>query len=213
VRRGDAPLLGAAVLALAACAPGPKREPSPAPTRSAPPSAAASAGGSADPLRFGFGRPATPREIEAWDIDVRPDGTGLPPGQGTVAEGARLYAEQCAVCHGASGRGGASGSLAGREPGDAFPFGTDPRLLDRRTIGNYWPYATTLYDYVHRAMPQPVPGSLRPAEVYAVVAYLLFLNGIVAEDAVMDARTLPAVRMPARDRFVTDDRRGGPEVR
>jgi len=134
-------------------------------------------------------------------------------GSGTVAEGARIYGEQCAVCHGIKGRGGQFESLAGREPGDRFPFGTDPDLLERRTIGNYWPHATTLYDYINRSMPQPVPGSLQPAHVYSIVAYLLFLNGIVPEDSVMDARTLPRVVMPARDRFVMDDRRGGPEVR
>jgi S-disulfanyl-L-cysteine oxidoreductase SoxD len=163
--------------------------------------------------RFGFGRPASAREIAAWDIDVGPDGSALPPGRGTVAEGERIYAEQCAVCHGVEGKGGKSGSLAGRLPGDAFPFGTDTRLLDQRTIGNYWPYAPTLYDYINRAMPQPIPGSLRPDEVYSVVAYLLFLNQLVAQDVVMDAATLRAVKMPARDRFVIDDRRGGPEVR
>jgi cytochrome c len=117
------------------------------------------------------------------------------------------------VCHGAEGKGGEFGSLVRREPGDAFPFGTDPRLLDERTLGNYWPFAPTLYDYISRAMPQPVPGSLQPDEVYSVVAYLLFLNGIVAEDIVMDAKALRTVAMPARNRFVMDDRRGGPEVR
>ncbi len=163
--------------------------------------------------RFGFGHPASAREIAAWDIDVGPDGSALPPGRGTVAEGKRLYAEQCAVCHGVEGKGGPSGSLVGRLPGDAFPFGTDTRLLDQRTVGNYWPYAPTLYDYINRAMPQPIPGSLRPDQVYSVVAYLLFLNQLVAEDVVLDAATLRAVKMPARDRFVIDDRRGGREVR
>ena len=190
------------------------REPAPSP-------AAQAAAASAPPVvtappsrpRFGFGHPASAREIAAWDIDVGPDGSALPPGRGTVAEGKQIYAEQCAVCHGPEGRGGPSGSLAGRLPGDAFPFGTDTRLLDQRTIGNYWPYAPTLYDYINRAMPQPVPGSLRPDQVYSVVAYLLFLNQLVAEDVAMDGATLRAVKMPARDRFVIDDRRGGPEVR
>lgn len=129
-----------------------------------------------------------------------------------MAEGALIYAEQCAVCHGAKGEGARFEALAGREPSD-FRFGRDPRLRDRRTVGNYWPYATTLYDYINRSMPQAVPGSLRPDEVYSVVAYVLFLNGLVPKDAVLDASTLPKLVMPARDRFVTDDRRGGPELR
>lgn len=94
-----------------------------------------------------------------------------------------------------------------------FPFGRDARLSSQRTIGNYWPYATTLYDYINRAMPYDRPRSLQPQEVYSLVAYLLYLNEIVPEDAVMDARTLPQVVMPARDRFVADNRRGGAEVR
>jgi cytochrome c len=162
---------------------------------------------------FGFGRSPTADEVRAWDIDVSPDGAGLPPGRGTVAEGAAIYAAECVACHGSAGEGGQYDRLAGRDPRQGFPFGKDPKLLAKRTIGNYWPYATTLYDYIHRAMPQAVPGSLRPDEVYALVAYLLFLNGIVPQDAVMDARTLPRVRMPARDRFVLDNRRGGAEIR
>ncbi len=165
-----------------------------------------------DHPRFGFGRPATAEEIRAWDIDVSPDGTGLPPGRGTVAEGAALYAAQCISCHGPAGRGGQFDPLVGREPSRGFPFGKDPKLLEQRAIGNYWPYATTLYDYINRAMPQAVPGSLHPDEVYGLVAYLLFLNGIVPQDAVMDAQSLPKVRMPARDRFIMDNRRGGAEI-
>jgi cytochrome c len=160
---------------------------------------------------FGFGRPATPEEVRAWDIDVRPDGAGLPPGRGTVAQGAAIYAAKCAACHGAAGRNGPFGTLVGREPRAGFPFGRDPSLS--LTIGNYWPYATTLYDYTYRAMPWTLPGSLEPEEVYALVAYLLFLNEIVPEDAVLDAATLPRVVMPARDRFVRDNRRGGSAVR
>jgi mono/diheme cytochrome c family protein len=176
------------------------------------PSSAPSAS-SAVPVRFGFGRPATDAEIRAWDIDVRPDGAGLPPGRGTVEEGAALYVQQCQVCHGVKGRGGEFDALAGREPRQGFPFGKDGRLRELRTIGNYWPYATTLYDYINRSMPQAVPGSLRPDEVYALVAYLLYLNEIVPADTALDAQSLPKVVMPARDRFVLDNRRGGPEVR
>ncbi len=163
--------------------------------------------------RFGFGRPATPEEIVAWDIDVRPDGTGLPPGRGTVREGAALYASSCVACHGEGGRNGRDDALVKSPFVAGFPFGTHPDLLPERTIGNYWPHATTLYDYIHRAMPQGAPGTLSPDRVYSLTAYLLFLNGIIAEDAVMDAETLPAVVMPSRDRFVPDDRRGGAEIR
>ena len=99
----------------------------------------------------------------------------------------------------------------GREPRQGFPFGRDPALV--KTVGNYWPYATTLYDYINRAMPLNAPSSLAPDEVYSLVAYLLWRNEIIADSAVMDARTLPRVVMPARDRFVMDDRRGGPEIR
>ena len=161
--------------------------------------------------RFGFGRPATAEEIRAWDIDVRPDGAGLPPGRGTVAQGKALYAARCGACHGEAGRNGPFDALVGREPRGRFAFARDPSLV--RTIGNYWPYATTLYDYVHRAMPWTQPGSLEPDEVYGLVAYLLFLNQIVPENAVLDAATLPKVVMPARGRFVRDNRRGGPGIR
>ena len=163
------------------------------------------------PPSFGIGRPATAEEIAVWDIDVMPDGTGLPSGSGTVAAGASLYAVQCAACHGATGTEGPNDRLVGRNPEDDFAFARNRRL--HKTIGSYWPYATTLYDYIYRAMPQTTPGSLTPDEVYSLVAYLLWRNDIVAEDVVMDAATLPAVVMPARDRFVRDNREGGPEVK
>ncbi len=163
------------------------------------------------PSTFGFGRRATAQEIASWDLDVRPDGAGLPPGNGTVAQGAQIYATRCGSCHGATGVEGPNNRLVGRIPGDAFPFGTDPAQIE--TIGNYWPYATTLFDYLLRAMPYDAPGSLTPEEVYSLTAYLLYLNEILPEEAVMDAQTLPAVVMPAHDRFVPDDRRGGPEIR
>jgi S-disulfanyl-L-cysteine oxidoreductase SoxD len=163
------------------------------------------------PARFGFGRPATAAEITAWDIAVRPDGKGLPPGRGTAREGAGVYAARCAACHGLTGREGPFDRLVGREPRQGFPFGRDASLA--RTIGNYWPYATTLYDYVHRAMPLDRPGSLAPDQIYSLVAYLLWRNEIIPDSAVIDARTLPRVVMPAHDRFVVDDRRGGPDLR
>jgi hypothetical protein len=161
------------------------------------------AGSGAQPT-FGFGRPATPDEIAVWDIDVRPDGAGLPPGNGTPREGAAIYARKCAGCHGPTGTEGPFDQLVGREPRQGFPFGRDPRLV--KTVGNYWPFATTLYDYVHRAMPLDAPSSLKPDEVYGVVAFLLWRNEIISDTGVMNAQTLPRVVMPARDRFVPDDR-------
>lgn len=160
-----------------------------------------------EPARFGFGRPATPAEITAWDIDVRPDGAGLPPGRGTAADGEKVYATHCVTCHGKTGREGPNDVLVGREPREGFPFARNTQL--RKTIGNYWPYATTLFDYIRRAMPAAAPGSLQDDEVYGLVAYLLFLNELITADAVMDSTSLPNVTMPARDRFVQDPR-GGP---
>lgn len=154
------------------------------------------------PHRLGLGTPATAEEIAAWDIDVEPSGAGLPPGRGTVAEGRTLYAQKCAACHGPNGEGGLGPLLVASEP--KFGFAEDYKLP--RTIGNYWPYATTIYDYVHRAMPQTAPGSLSPDEVYALVAFLLAANGAVPADFVADAETLPAVRMPTQVEFIDDDR-------
>jgi hypothetical protein len=165
------------------------------------------------PERFGFGTPATTEEIRQSDTDVTPDGGGLPHDSGTVAQGETIYRLRCSACHGVTGTEGPFDRLVGREPGDSFNFGRDPNFLGKRTIGNYWPYATTLYDYIHRAMPFDAPGSLSSNEVYGVVAYLLYRNQIVPENAVMSDRTLPLVRMPARDRFVVDNRSGGRKVR
>lgn len=160
--------------------------------------------GAAD--RFGFGSAASEARVGLWDRDVRPDGAGLPPGGGTAREGAAVYAAKCAACHGPTGTEGPNDRLAGGtwEPG-AFPSG--------RTVGSYWPYATTVFDYVTRAMPQERPGSLTADETYAVVAWILHRNGLIGEDDRLDATTLPAVAMPARDRFVPDDRTGGPTIR
>lgn len=163
------------------------------------------------PSRFGLGTPATPEQIRALDIDVMPDGRGLPEGRGSVAEGAATYAARCAGCHGAKGEGGSAERLVGRNDGDSFAFATNPKLV--RTVGSYWPYATTLFDYTSRAMPFQRPGTLLPAETYGLVAYLLHLNGIVPETAVMDRHTLPKVVMPAREKFVTDNRAGGKVVK
>jgi cytochrome c len=153
------------------------------------------------PERFGFGSEATAARIAMWDIDVKPDGEGLPPGSGSVAQGERVYLTHCIACHGPTGTEGPNDRLVGTEP-----WGDWPGSL---TVGGYWPYATTLFDFIRKAMPQLTPGVLTANETYAVIAYILHLNGIVPEDAVMDAQALPAVRMPARDRFVVDDRSGG----
>ena len=160
---------------------------------------------------FGFGDAASPERIAAWDIDIGPDGEGLPPGQGSVERGETLYRMQCVQCHGAAGEGADYEALAGRIPGDRFPFSEDRRWPI--TVGNYWPYATTLFDYIRRAMPQAAPGTLPPNDVYALTAFILQLNGILEPGDSLDRASLPRIRMPARDRFVRDDRRGGPEVR
>ena len=159
-------------------------------------------------VRYGLGRPATAEQIAAIDIDVNPAGTGLPPGEGTASAGAAIFAQKCAVCHGPHGEGqGPYPQLIGRVPPPGFAFATDVKAP--KTIGNYWPYATTVYDYVHRAMPFNAPGSLTPSETYGIVAYLLSANGIIPASAVMNAKSLPAVRMPARSHFVPDNRTGG----
>jgi cytochrome c553 len=163
------------------------------------------------PERYGYGRPATRAEIAEWDIDIMPDGEGLPEGSGDVETGRALYATACARCHGTNGEGGPFDALVGRIPGDAFPFGADPRM--RKTIGNYWPWATTVFDYTRRAMPQDRPGSLTNNEVYALTAYLLFMNELLDEADVLDRDSLPQIVMPSQHRFVPDDRRGGPEIR
>jgi cytochrome c len=144
-----------------------------------------------------FGEPVSPAELARWDISVPPSGEGLPPGSGTARAGLKVYEQHCLACHGAKGVGKPADTLAG----GVGSLGTNKPL---RTVGSYWPYSTTLFDYVRRAMPLNNPLSLADEEVYAVSAYLLFLNGIVSEDAVMDAQSLPQVRMPNRDGFISD---------
>ena len=148
--------------------------------------------------QFDLGRAPTGDEIRAWDIDVAPDGAGLPDGAGSVEQGKMLFAQQCAACHGAAGEGATADMLVGGA-------GTLASKSAKRTIGSYWPYATTVFDYVRRAMPLDKPGSLSAEEVYALSAWLLHANGIVGADAVMNAKTLPAVRMPNRDGFIAAD--------
>jgi hypothetical protein len=146
-----------------------------------------------------LGAPASPRLGQpagaVADPGVFPDGRGLPPGQGDAAQGKALYEARCASCHGVGGRGGSGGRLVGREPLAGTP-------LSFRSVGQFWPYATTLFDYIRRAMPLDRPGTLGADESYALTAYLLHANGVIAEGEAMDARSLPAVRMPNREGFI-----------
>lgn len=142
----------------------------------------------------GLGKPATAQEIAGWDIDVRPDGKGLPKGSGSVAQGKAIYEVQCAACHGAKGEKGPAPQLVGG-------MGSLATKAPVMTVGSFWPYAPTLYDYIKRAMPFDRPQSLSADEVYAVTAYTLHLNGILKEDAVLDAASLPRVQMPNRAGF------------
>ena len=154
----------------------------------------------AQQIHYGVARPASPEQIRARDISVAADGTGLPAGHGTAARGRALFAAKCASCHGARGEGsadfpalaGGHGTLASHEP-----------VL---TVGSYWPCATTVWDYIHRAMPYQSPGSLKPDEVYSITAYVLYMNQIVGEREELNEKTLPKVKMPNRDGFIPDPR-------
>ncbi|WP_223277432.1 c-type cytochrome [Cupriavidus metallidurans] len=141
------------------------------------------------------GKTPTAAQIAGWNIDVLPDGTGLPAGKGTVSEGKKIYAAQCAACHGANLEGM---PIAPRLVGG---IGTLTNDIPTKTVGSFWPYATGVFDYIRRAMPLTAPGSLKSNELYSVVAFILSQNGIVPADAVLDAKTLPAVKMPNRDGF------------
>jgi cytochrome c len=148
---------------------------------------------------FGIGRAPTAEELKAIDIDVLPDGSGLPPGRGTARAGRETYTSRCVTCHGPTGREGPQDILAGGQ-------GSLNTSTPLKTVGSYWPFATTLWDYLRRAMPFDHPGTLTTDQVYASTAYVLFLNGIVGEDDVLDETTLPRVKMPNRDGFVGDPR-------
>lgn len=175
----------------------------------------ADAGKNNAPDTYGIGTAATPAEIAALNTDASPSGAGLPTGHGDAAKGAALYQAQCASCHGATGEGVAGNppgpALVGREPREGFGFGNDPKLV--RTVGNYWPEATTLFDYIKRTMPLSAPGSLSDDDVYSLTAHLLVANEILPTGATLDSTSLMAVKMPAKDRFVRDNRRGGAEVK
>ena len=150
-------------------------------------------------IGYGIGHSATPAQIKAWDTDVAPDGKNLPAGRDTVAQGKLIYAAQCAACHGEQGQGGLGDKLVGGR-------GTLATPAPVKTVGSFWPYATTLFDYVRRAMPLNAPQSLSDAEVYAVSGYVLHLNGLLNEDAVVDAKTLTELKMPNRNGFISDPR-------
>lgn len=151
---------------------------------------------SAAPAKYGFGKPATPQEIAGWDIDVRPDGKGLLRGRGSVADGQAIYDEKCASCHGTFGESNSYLQLAGG-------VGTLASDQPIRTTGSKLNYATTLWDYINRAMPFNAPQTLKPDEVYALTAYVLNLNDILPADAIVDQDSLPKLRMPNRDGFTT----------
>ncbi|MGX4770314.1 c-type cytochrome [Bradyrhizobium guangdongense] len=148
---------------------------------------------------YGIGRPATAAEIAGWNIDIGRDGRNLPGGRGSVSHGREVFAQQCASCHGDKGEGGVGDRLVGGQ-------GTIATAKPIRTVGSYWPYAPTLFDYIRRAMPQNAPQSLSDEDVYAVSAFILNLNGVVGPDATLDADSLAAIKMPNRDGFVGDAR-------
>ena len=142
-----------------------------------------------------LGKPITEADIAAWDISAMPDGTGLPPGSGTSAQGAKIYAEKCVACHGQNGTGKPYAALVGGTP---LSDGIDTP----KTIANFWGYSTIVFDFIRRAMPFPAPRTLTDDEVYALTAYILALNGIIGENDTMNAQTLPKVMMPNRDGFI-----------
>jgi mono/diheme cytochrome c family protein len=167
----------AVVLLAAGCATAPEPAPLPAPR---------------------LGQPVTAAEVARWNGDVFPDGRGLPPGRGLAADGEALFKLHCQICHGPAGRGASAEELAG----SSEPLTSE---TPDKTIGSYWPYATTLFDFIRRAKPMGAPGSLTNDEVYSLSAYLLRINGVIDAEQEMNARSLAAVRMPNRDGFVGVD--------
>jgi S-disulfanyl-L-cysteine oxidoreductase SoxD len=149
--------------------------------------------------RYGIGRAATDAEIAGWNIDIGRNGENLPPGSGAVSHGRDVFAQQCAACHGEKGEGGVGERLVGGQ-------GTIATPKPIKTVGSFWPYAPTLFDYIRRAMPQNAPQSLSNEDVYAVSAYILNLNGLLPADATLDAKTLSAIKMPNRGMFTADPR-------
>ena len=150
----------------------------------------------------GLGKPLTEGDIKQWDIAILPDGTNLPTGSGTPAKGAKIFAEKCSACHGDAGKGGIAPYYPALVGGQPLTNGIDTV----KTIANYYAYATTIFDYTRRAMPYNMPRSLTDDEVYSLTAYILSLNKLIGDDDVMDAKTLPQVKMPNRDGFVRFER-------
>ena len=163
--------------------------------------ATAGAGEPHKPGYYGYGTPPTPAQIAGWNIAARPDGAGLPPGSGSVSKGANIYADQCAACHGTFGEG------EGRYPKLAGGEGTLRAERPEPTVGSYWPFAATLWDYINRAMPFPSPHTLSTNDIYAITAYVLNINNIVGNDFVADRNSLPKVKMPNHDHFIWQDPR------
>lgn len=149
--------------------------------------------------KLGFGRAPTEQEVTGWNIDIGRDGKELPPGNGSVQEGRKIFEEKCAACHGEKAEGGVGDRLVGGQ-------GTLASAKPVKTVGSFWPYAPTLFDYIRRAMPMNAPQSLSNQEVYALSAYILNLNGLVPDNVTLDAKSLAAVKMPNRDGFVSDPR-------
>src|SRR5258705_679239 len=143
----------------------------------------------------GLGHPISEADVAAWDISILPDGTGLPPGNGTPEQGSKVFAAKCSVCHGENGKGGSAAALVGGQP-------LTSGIETTKTVANFWPYATTIFDFTRRAMPWPRPRTLTNEEVYALTAFILAENKIIGTSDVMNAQTLPRVRMPNRDGFV-----------
>ena len=143
----------------------------------------------------GLGKPISEADVAAWDISILPDGTGLPPGSGTPEQGSMIFAAKCSVCHGENAKGGSAAALVGGEP-------LTSGIETAKTVANFWPYATTIFDFTRRAMPWPRPRTLTNDEVYALTAFILAQNKIIGANDVMNAQTLPKVRMPNRDGFI-----------
>jgi mono/diheme cytochrome c family protein len=166
---------------------------------------ASAAGFAQQGATYKVGRPATPDDIKALDLWVGPHGEGLPPGNGTAKQGQLVFTQKCAMCHGPNGEGGAPGSISD-------PYGVGPRLVGgigtladkkpMKTVGSFWSSAPAIWDFINRAMPQNAPGSLKPDQVYAALAFILSRNGIIKEDDVLDAQSLPKVVMPNHDGFI-----------